>query len=607
MTPRRGVSSGAAHDDGSARGDRPVTGAGPAAGLAVVGAGIAGLYATLLAAEAGIPVVLLTRSELEASNSFAAQGGICAVLDQDRRAPGDSIESHVQDTLAAGAGLCDPEAVRILCSGAQEDIANLERFGVRFDPDASGKPSLGLEAAHSHARILHVGGDATGAGIVRALVSAVIAQVLAGRVSLVENAWVTALLRHPQDSGRVQGVVFERDGVRHELPASGVLLATGGAGRLYARTTNPAGALGEGVGLALDAGAVVTDAEFLQFHPTALRLPGQAQDGWLVSEAVRGEGALLLDEDGTRFMPDHHPLAELAPRDVVSRAVAAHLASRGTPEGAVHLDARPIVAREGRGFLARRFPSISAALALAGIDWEREPVPVAPAAHYWMGGVTTDLWGRTSVPGLWAAGEVACTGVHGANRLASNSLLEGLVFARRAIEALGKEPPGSGTAGRGVIAVAPGSSVPAMGHAPVEGAGHPREGRGAPSRTFEVLPIPVPEPVRSIPSGLVAPGLEELQLLMTTEAGMSRTAEGLSRAATVLEGWLSAESAPAFRHSLLAARALVAGALAREVGVGAHYRADAPQGLPVDPRHLSWRAEPCAVVVPSSPGRIPTP
>ncbi|SEB92739.1 L-aspartate oxidase [Arthrobacter woluwensis] len=562
----------------------------PSAGLAVVGAGIAGLYATLLAAEAGIPVVLLTRSELEASNSFAAQGGICAVLDEARRAPGDSVEAHVRDTLAAGAGLCDPEAVRILCSGAQEDVLNLERFGVRFDAGPSGDPALGLEAAHSHPRILHVGGDATGAGIVRALVSAVIAQVLAGRVSLVENAWATALLTDARDAGRVRGVVFERDGMRHELTAEGVLLATGGAGRLFARTTNPSGALGEGVGLALEAGAVVTDAEFLQFHPTALRLPGQAQDGWLVSEAVRGEGAVLLDDEGRRFMPDLHPLAELAPRDVVSRAVAAHLAGRGIPDGAVFLDARPIVEREGRGFLARRFPSISAALALAGIDWEREPVPVAPAAHYWMGGVATDLWGRTSLAGLWAAGEVACTGVHGANRLASNSLLEGLVFARRAIEALVEERAGDG--GAAVI---------------------PWSARSLPVRAVELPVTTVSEdtaggvavPASTVPR-LVAPGLEALQQLMTAEAGMSRTAEGLSRAASVLDDWLARTDTPAFRHSLLAARVLVAGALSREVSVGAHFRADAPDGRPADPRHLNWRAEPRAVVVSSPSGRIPT-
>jgi len=582
MTPRPVVSSDA-HDDGVSR----PGGTGTAAGLAVVGAGIAGLYATLLAAEAGIPVVLLTRSELEASNSFAAQGGICAVLDGDRRAPGDSVESHIEDTLAAGAGLCDPEAVRVLCSGAELDVRNLERFGVRFDADAAGNPSLGLEAAHSHPRILHVGGDATGAGIVRALVSSVIAQVLSGRVSLVENAWVTGLL--DQGDGSVRGVVFERDGVRHELTAAAVLLATGGAGRLYARTTNPAGALGEGVGLALDAGAVVSDAEFLQFHPTALRLPGRPQDGWLISEAVRGEGALLVDEDGVRFMPDHHPLAELAPRDVVSRAVAAHLAARGTPEGAVYLDARPIVAREGRGFLARRFPSISAALALAGLDWEREAVPVAPAAHYWMGGVATDLWGRTSVPGLRAVGEVACTGVHGANRLASNSLLEGLVFARRTIEALVAERAGAAAA-----------SDPAARERP-DGAMH---SDGQWNTVVAPLPTPIGEPSHG--SSLEAPGLEALQHLMTADAGMSRTAEGLTRAAGVLDDWLAGENSPAFRHSLLAARALVAGALAREVGVGAHFRADAPAGRPVDPRHLGWRAEPRPAVVPSPSGRIPT-
>ncbi|MFJ3956988.1 L-aspartate oxidase [Arthrobacter sp. NPDC090010] len=540
--------------------------------LAVVGSGIAGLYATLLAAESGLNVALLTRGELEDSNSAAAQGGICAVLPERQRAPGDSVAAHIQDTLAAGAGLGDPEAVRILCSSAAEDITSLERFGVRFDRDPSGGYALGLEAAHSHARILHVGGDATGAGLVKALIAAVLDLALEGRVVLLENATVTALMRNSGDEDRVQGVVFERSGRRQSLPAVHVLLTTGGAGRLYARTTNPAGALGEGIGLALEAGAVVTDAEFLQFHPTALRLPGQEQDGWLISEAVRGEGAVLLDADGTRFMPAYHPLAELAPRDVVSRAVARHLNELGTPEGAVFLDARPLAERHGPGFLARRFPSISAALALAGIDWEHETVPVSPAAHYWMGGVATDLWGRSSVPGLWAAGEVACTGVHGANRLASNSLLEGLVFARRAVEAIAEERTEACDA-RGELTV--GS-------------------------------LPVPSAWIGDAADVPAPDLAVLQSLMTADAGMSRTGEALSRLAVILDSWLAERTLePSFRHSVLAARALVAGALARSASVGAHFRSDAPPEAEPEVQHYGWRTRGAAVVppVPGQPGQ----
>ncbi|MDP5228693.1 MULTISPECIES: FAD-dependent oxidoreductase [Arthrobacter] len=556
------------------------------AGLIVVGSGIAGLYAALLAADAGLPVTLLTSGELEASNSFAAQGGICAVLGEDQRAAGDSVDAHVADTLAAGAGLCDEDAVRLLCSAAAQDIATLERFGVRFDRGADGAYSLGLEAAHSHPRILHVGGDATGAGMVRALVSAVVQEVMAGKATLVENARVTGLPTTTPGAA-VRGVRYERAGVSYELAASDVLLATGGAGRLFARTTNPVGALAEGVGLALEAGAVIRDAEFLQFHPTALRLPGQAQDGWLVSEAVRGEGAVLLDADGVRFMPEYHPLAELAPRDVVSRAVADHLNRLGAPGGAVYLDARPIVERHGAGFLSRRFPSISAALALAGIDWERQRVPVAPAAHYWMGGVATDLDGRTSVPGLWAAGEVACTGVHGANRLASNSLLEGLVFGRRVIEALVR---GGAGAAHGAFADVV-TADPTIAELAVAG--------------LSSLPAVVGSNVRQRAQRAT---LEALQELMTTHAGMSRTAEGLAHAAATLDAWLAAEDVDdaGLRLSLLAARALVAGAQARAVGVGAHFRSDAPAGATPDLRHQGWLLSRCGHAMPASPEPLET-
>ena len=364
-------------------------------------------------------------------------------------APGDSVAAHIADTLAAGAGLNDPDAVRVLCTEAVRDIAGLQRFGVHFDAGPGGGPALGLEAAHSAARILHAGGDATGARITRALVAAVLERAVLnrtgqGRLRVETGAFVTDLLTdRPEqgptaDSARVTGVAYLSHGQPRQLQADAVLLATGGAGRLFARTSNPSVATADGLALAWRAGAAVRDLEFFQFHPTTLaadEVPG-GPPALLISEAVRGEGAVLLDAAGYRFMPDYHPDAELAPRDVVSRSIALHLAATGAPaDSPVFLDARGIEAARGPGFLARRFPSITAATRAAGYDWTTQTLPVSPAAHYWMGGVSTDLWGRTSVPGLYAAGEVACTGAQGANRLASNSLLEGLVFGRRAVEA----------------------------------------------------------------------------------------------------------------------------------------------------------------------------
>ena len=392
-------------------------------------------------------MVLLSKGTLEQSNTFYAQGGVSAVLAPGEAAPGDSVAAHIADTLAAGAGLNDPEAVRVLCTEAVRDIAGLGRYGVHFDAGPGGGPALGLEAAHSAARILHAGGDATGACIARGLVAAVLDRAVdrtaQGRLRVETGAFVTDLLtEHPgQDAAgaaRVTGVAYLANGQPRQLDADAVLLATGGAGRLFARTSNPSVATADGLALAWRAGAAVRDVEFFQFHPTTLaadEVPG-GPPALLISEAVRGEGAVLLDAAGYRFMPDYHPDAELAPRDVVSRSIALHLAATGAPaDSPVFLDARGIEAARGPGFLARRFPTITAATRAAGYDWTTQTLPVSPAAHYWMGGVSTDLWGRTSVPGLYAAGEVACTGAQGANRLASNSLLEGLVFGRRAVEA----------------------------------------------------------------------------------------------------------------------------------------------------------------------------
>ncbi|SDL38218.1 L-aspartate oxidase [Arthrobacter sp. ov407] len=572
----------------------------------IVGSGVAGLYAALLATDAAtgsgrdIEVVLLSKGTLEQSNTYYAQGGISAVLAPEDAAPGDSVAAHIADTLAAGAGLNDAEAVRVLCTEAVRDIAGLGRYGVHFDVGSDGGPALGLEAAHSAPRILHAGGDATGACIARGLVAAVLERAVLdravhGRLRVETSAFVTELLTEPEvlseslsnapsqpgstppTPARVTGVAYLAGGRPQRLAADAVLLATGGAGRLFARTSNPSVATADGLALAWRAGAAVRDLEFFQFHPTTLaaqEIPG-GPPALLISEAVRGEGAVLLDSAGYRFMPDYHPDAELAPRDVVSRSIALHLAATGAaPDSPVYLDARGIEADRGAGFLARRFPTITAATLAAGYDWTTETVPVSPAAHYWMGGVSTDLRGRTSVPGLYAAGEVARTGAQGANRLASNSLLEGLVFGRRAVEDFLRAP------------------VPETAWLP-------------PAREDLQLNRHLP------PAAAVTPktGAAEVPFcraalgrLMTAAAGVTRTGADLDAAAAQLAQWAADLAAADFepadletgvragrsaghgaclgqdahedRNLLLAAELLVAAARQRTHSVGAHYRAD---------------------------------
>lgn len=482
--------------------------------VVVVGSGIAGLTAALHAAENGCRVTVVTKGALDQTNTRWAQGGIAAVT-----SPDDSIASHIADTLTAGAGLADDDAVHTLVSAGPERIAELVRRGVVFDRAADGDYARGLEAAHARPRVLHAGGDATGAEIQSTLGAAVRAAGIAVR----EHTRVRELLRN---ADRVVGVEVETGGERERLLADAVILATGGAGQLYAHTTNPPAATGDGIALALRAGAAVADLEFVQFHPTALAVG----EPFLVSEAVRGDGAVLVDDRGHRFTFDAHPDGELAPRDVVARANARAMAAQGGRP--VRLDATALGAER----LAQRFPTIDAAVRARGLDWAREPIPVTPAAHYLMGGVVTDLDGRTSVPGLYAVGETARTGVHGANRLASNSLLEGAVFGARAGDAVARD------AAWPAVAVPPAIVVPAV--APAADA--PPFSRAA------------------------------LQELMWAEAGLVRDAAGLTRAAAVLAAW-RADPAPRTAEDddlLLLATHVVAAALARTASVGAHFRTD---------------------------------
>jgi L-aspartate oxidase len=396
------------------------------ADVVIVGSGVAGLTAALHARRAGRTVLLVTKGRVEEGSTRWAQGGIAAALADD-----DTPEEHQHDTLVAGAGLCDVDAVRVLVTEGPDAVRSLIDLGAHFDLDSAGALALTREGGHHRNRIAHAGGDATGAEISRALVAAV---ALDPGIELIEGALVLDLLR--DEDGGAQGVTLhvmgqgQRDGVGAAL-APAVVLATGGFGQVFAQTTNPAVATGDGVALALRAGAEVADLEFVQFHPTVMWLGPRARGQQpLVSEAVRGEGAHLLDATGERFMVDVHPMAELAPRDVVARAIKKRMMDTQKPH--VWLDARMFGAR----MWEERFPTILASCRAHGIDPVAELIPVSPASHYASGGVLTDLHGRASIPGLFACGEVACTGVHGANRLASNSLLEGLVFAARIGRAL---------------------------------------------------------------------------------------------------------------------------------------------------------------------------
>ncbi|MEY3696660.1 MAG: hypothetical protein RJA41_310 [Actinomycetota bacterium] len=386
----------------------------------VIGSGVAGLTAAIQARTSGYKVILVTKAQVDDGSTRWAQGGIAAALD-----PNDSPDEHWRDTIVAGAGLCDSAAARVLVVEGPNAIRRLISRGANFDKTSTGAIALTREGGHHRDRIAHAGGDATGAEISRALVDAIANDP---EIQLIENALVLDLLQ--DDSGAAQGVTLHvmgegmHDGVGAVL-APAVILATGGIGQIFSQSTNPKVATGDGIALALRAGATVADLEFIQFHPTVLFLGPEAKGQQpLISEAVRGEGAFLVDDAGERFMQGVHPLADLAPRDIVSIAIMKKMLERNLSH--VWLDARKL----GDDW-QERFPTIFNVLLGFGIDPRSDLIPVAPAQHYHSGGIRTDLYGRTSIPGLFACGEVACTGVHGANRLASNSLLEGLVFAER--------------------------------------------------------------------------------------------------------------------------------------------------------------------------------
>lgn len=505
------------------------------ADVVVVGSGIAGVTAAL-STHAALPdsnILLITKSVLDDGSTRWAQGGIAAAL-----GPGDTPEQHLADTLAAGAGICDVNAVRALVTDGPHAVGRLMALGARFDSDARGVLELTREGGHLRRRIAHAGGDATGAEVSRALLYA-LAEAGAGAddgvgIDVIEHAMSLDLLL--AEDGSVAGLTLhvigegQQDGVG-AAQAPAVVLATGGMGQVYSATTNPPVSTGDGVALALRAGAEAADLEFVQFHPTVLWLGAGARGRQpLISEAVRGEGAFLVDGSGRRFMTGRHPLADLAPRDVVAKAIMNVMAETGTDH--VYLDGTHL----GEDVWEHRFPTIRASCLAHGIDPVPQPIPVVPAAHYASGGVKTDLHGRTNIAGLYACGEAACTGVHGANRLASNSLLEGLVFAER-------------------IAADLATGLP------------PRQN-------------PAPD-IRS--HGLLDPGAtDQIQHLMTERAGVLRSGPGLLAAAETLRKIGDQQSS---RPSLAAweatnlhtlASALVASASIRTETRGSHWREDFP-------------------------------
>jgi L-aspartate oxidase len=503
----------------------------------VIGSGIAGLRAAIALAPVG-RVLILTKAEPTESNTGYAQGGIAVALGDD-----DSPALHAADTIKAGDGLCDEDAVRVLVEQGPPYVTELIEWGTRFDRDESGRPARGREAAHSVRRVLHAG-DTTGREISRVLWNRVSALP---SVETANHALVTELL---VEDGSVTGVrFFDQLGFPRDARARATLLATGGAGHVFRETTNPPVATGDGVALAFHAGARVADLEFVQFHPTALNVRGAPR--FLISEALRGDGARLINGRGQPFMTRYHPDGDLAPRDVVARSIVREMELTGASVflSLSHLDP---------SYVVHRFPTIADMCRQINLDLATDPIPVGPAAHYIMGGVDTDRWGRTSIPGLFAAGEVACTGVHGANRLASNSLLEGLVFGARAAIAMQEKPSAAAMAPDRRVADAAAFMAPQS--------TAPNHELRASSRT-----------------------VQEVRDLMWKSVGLFRTREGMEDAVAKLEAAYvahrralddaRADDADAWKQFNLVtiARLIARAALRRLESRGAHYRQDFPE------------------------------
>jgi L-aspartate oxidase len=486
----------------------------------VVGGGIAGLRAAIGLAEAG-RVLVVTKQEVTESNTQYAQGGIAVALSDD-----DEVELHLHDTVDAGDGLVNVEAARVLVREGPQRIQELIDWGTQFDRSGT-RLAFTREAAHSRSRILHAHGDSTGREIGRALVARARA---IPQIEFTEFEFTADLC---VEDDRATGVLLlAPDGARRTVQAPAVLLATGGAGQVYSDTTNPSVATGDGIAMAHRAGAAISDMEFFQFHPTALSVPGAPR--FLLSEALRGEGALLLNPARERFMSRYHPREELAPRDVVARAIVQEIGMSEATPAVAYLDLRHL---DSAG-LRERFPRIYATCKQYGIDIATDLVPVRPAAHYLMGGIKTDLDGRSTVPGLYAAGEAACTGVHGANRLASNSLLEGLVFGARVAEAMRNETP----------------QIPSRGCHPFD----------------------------SESQGPIGAGLQHLRDAMWQRAAIVRNKQGLQQLHRQILDWKTALGAPATRPTIELRNLITIGdlitrsALAREESRGAHFRTDFP-------------------------------
>ncbi len=512
---------------------------GRSADLIVVGSGIAGLRAAIAAAAAGLEVIVLAKDPASESSTDKAQGGIAVALGDE-----DEVGLHYRDTIAAGAGLCDERAVQTMVGEGPRLITELIAWGASFDREGA-RLAFTREGAHSARRVLHAGGDSTGQEILRTLIERARSE---RRLGFVQGAYTVDV---QVEAGRCTGVTCIDGATGRPTSLAGrVLLATGGCGQVYRETTNPPQATGDGIAMGYRAGAWVRDIEFVQFHPTALALPGAPR--FLLSEALRGEGGVLRDRSGRRFMVEVDPVrAELAPRDVVSRAIAARMESTG--ESSVLLDMTGL----DPGFVKRRFPRIHSTCLGFGIDISGEPIPVSPSAHYMMGGVATDLHGRTSVSGLYAAGETACTGVHGANRLASNSLLEGLVFGARAGEAVAAD------AESGEVRFDP---APETRETPPDG--------GAPAGRWPL----------AVAAGAAPALVSGVRAAAWTHAGIIRDGGSLSEALDLLEGLLSSAGGGAPTRAGVEARnlhlvaTLIAGAaLGRRESRGAHFRRDHPE------------------------------